>query len=83
MYRLRNLKIGLFQIHSSSHRNAYEGTPETLFKQVMRMGIPEKELIYAVNRLYETGDDYANFSRYGDFLGTCKDSKGSSGSNWH
>lgn len=71
MYRLRDLKNGLFQIHKKSGE-AWEGTPKILFNKAMNLGVPEGELTKAVHRLTATGDDYADFESDGRFKFTSK-----------
>lgn len=71
-YRLRDLKNGLFQIHST-HYGAYEGTPGVIFNQAKRMGIHEEDLKVAVNELHNNHHDYAEFGMFGRFLFTAKD----------
>jgi hypothetical protein len=66
MFRLRDLKNGLFQIHKSNGP-AFEGTPRSLFAQAVKMGIPERELSKAVNALHTYHDHYADFDDYGNF----------------
>ena len=70
MYRLRDLKNGLFQIHSKRHNPAYEGTPRSVFATASKMGVPEQELATAVNQLQYTGHDYADFDDNGRFMYT-------------
>lgn len=84
MYRLRNLKNGLFQIHSTKYRTAFEGTPETLFHKAQAMGIPESELSKAVNEMLARGDDYADFGIYGHFIWSKRNSNegGPHGHGW-
>lgn len=70
MFRLRDLKNGLYQIHSSSHTKAYEGTPMSVFAQAVKMGVQQRELIAAVNNLTKLGHDYADFNDYGRLVKT-------------
>lgn len=68
MYRLRVLQGGLFQIHSSKHKYGYEGTPRAIFMAAIQMGVPQREILIAVNELEFLGGDYADFNRNGKFL---------------
>lgn len=70
MYRLRDLKNGLYQIHSSRHRPAYEGTPKSVFALAVQIGVQQDDLVYAVNFLNKNGHDYADFDDSGRFLNT-------------
>lgn len=72
MYRLRDLKNGLFQIHSQRHRQAFEGTPRSIFATAVKMGVDQRELVTAVNELQKSGHDYADFGIQGRFLFTRK-----------
>lgn len=72
MFRLRDLKNGLFQIHKKNGQ-AFEGTPRSIFSVAIKMGIEEKELAYAVNQLQASNHDYADFGVNGRFLFTKKD----------
>jgi hypothetical protein len=74
MFRLRDLKNGLFEIHKSSGE-AWQGTPKILFNKAMQLGVPEPELTKAVHRLTASGDDYADFERDGRFKMTAKGKK--------
>lgn len=71
MFRLRDLKNGLFQIHKKNGP-AYEGTPRVLFTKAVQLGLPETELSTAVNQLNVYKDDYADFSGSGKLLYTKK-----------
>lgn len=64
MFRLRDLKNGLYQIHKTKGP-AFEGTPRSLFHQAMKMGIPERQLTRAVTDLQNYNDDYADFDDSG------------------
>lgn len=74
MFRLRDLKNGLYQIHKEKGP-AYEGTPMSIFTQAVRMGIVQKELIAAVHMLTKNQDDYADFNDYGRLKFTRKNNK--------
>jgi hypothetical protein len=74
MFRLRDLKNGLFEIHKQ-HGEAWQGTPKILFNKALSWGIPESELTKAVNKLTATGDDYADFESNGRFKFTQKGKK--------
>lgn len=73
MFRIRDLKNGFYQVHKKDGQ-AFEGTPNLLFKKAIELGIQEKELIKAVNKLEETGHDFADFGIYGtlSFIGKGK-----------
>lgn len=64
MFRIRDLKNGLYQVHKKNGP-AFEGTPNLLFKKAVEMGIQEKELVFAVLRLSNEGHDYADFDGTG------------------
>lgn len=68
MFRLRDLKNGLFQIHSKRHNPAYEGTPKSIFMMAIRMGVDNHQLVHAVNLLHTGGYDYADFNERGQFV---------------
>lgn len=69
MFRLRDLKNGLYQIHKKGGP-AYEGTPRTLFETAIKLGVQEQSLVLAVNHLQELNRDYADFSPNGALLYT-------------
>ena len=73
MFRLRDLKNGLFQIHKSNGP-AYEGTPRSIFDAAIKMGVIEKELVHAVNQLDLRSDDYADFRSDGHLMFTRRNS---------
>jgi hypothetical protein len=50
MYRLRDLKNGMYQIHKKNGP-AYEGTPTSIFKTAIKMGIQPGELTYSVEAM--------------------------------
>lgn len=85
MYKLKNLNNGFYQIHSSRHSNAYEGTPVSVFRMAVNMGLPERELSVAVNTLHQLGHDYATFDYTGKFIKTGKNrgEGGPHGYGWH
>lgn len=70
MYRLRDLKNGLFQIHGP--KAAFEGTPRSIFTQAVKMGVSINALTLAVNVMSRENHDYADFSNQGTFLHTKK-----------
>jgi hypothetical protein len=72
MFRLRDLKNGLFQIHSKAHNKAFEGMCKAVCHISLQMGIPEDELILALEELTSTGNDYADFGFKGKFIRTMK-----------
>lgn len=67
MFRLRDLKNGLYQIHKTNG-GAFEGTPLSIFTQAVKMGIVQKELLIAVDFLKRNKHDYADFNDYGRFI---------------
>lgn len=64
MFRIRDLKNGFYQVHKKNGP-AFEGTPNILFKKAVELGIQEKELVYAVLRLGNENNDYADFDNDG------------------
>lgn len=76
MYKLKDLRNGLFQIHSTRHHNAYEGTPVSVFRMAVKMGLPEGELVHAVNTIQRLGHDYAEFNRVGQFVNSGRSTGG-------
>ena len=71
MFRLRDLKNGLYQIHKKNGP-AYEGTPKLIFKRAVQLGVVEEELTAAVTQLTYYGHDYADFGVYGRLMWTKK-----------
>lgn len=84
MYRLKNLNNGLFQIHSTKYRNAYEGTPAMVFKKAVEMGVKEMSLRLAVNYMHAMRHDYAEFTSDGILTKTDRNSgdSGPHGFGW-
>lgn len=74
MFRLRDLKNGMFQIHKKNGP-AFEGTPFSIFKEAVKMGVVQKDLIFAVNELKVQNHDYADFNDYGRFRFTKRNQK--------
>lgn len=74
MYRLRDLKNGLWQIHVSNGP-AYEGTFSKIYRECVRLGLPHKEIEDAVVELRNNEDDYAEFGVFGTFMFTMRDKK--------
>ena len=70
-YRLKDLGNGLFQIHSKNY-GAFEGTPGTICKKVVSMGVKETELSRAVNRMSRDSSTMADFDANGNLLVTWK-----------
>lgn len=68
MYRIRDLKNGLYQVHSRRHNEAYEGTPRVLFEKAISLGIRPMELSKAVRDLQHHSFDYAEFGANGIYL---------------
>lgn len=75
MFRLRDLKNGLYQIHSSMHRDGYEGVPRSIFPAATHMGVQTNALLVAVRELQATGKDYADFNQNGQLIELGKDPK--------
>jgi hypothetical protein len=73
VFRLRDLKNGLFQIHSKKSGMGYEGTPVMIFRTALKLGVSKTELRKAVNHLYVNGDHYADFDASGLLLTTVKE----------
>lgn len=74
MFRLRDLKNGLYQIHKTKGP-AFEGTPRSIFTEAIKMGIVEQHLAYAVVTLDKKDHDYADFTTQGLFIATMKNKK--------
>lgn len=74
MFRLRDMKNGLYQIHKENEKHAYEGTPQSVFMQAVKWGVVQRELVAAVNELSNKGHDYADFNDYGRLKWTKKNS---------
>lgn len=70
---LRDLKNGLYQIHSAKH-GAFKGALNSTFWEAVKWGVEAKELNYAVKHLAESGDDYADFGVFGSFIFSSKNS---------
>jgi hypothetical protein len=68
MYRIRDLKNGLYQVHSKRHNQAFEGTPKTLFEKAISLGIKPMELSKAVHDLKQHSFDYAEFGDNGIYM---------------
>lgn len=64
MFRLRDLKNGLYQIHKKNGE-AFEGTPKTIFETAIKMGIQPVELTFSVNAMYRDHAHYADFDSSG------------------
>ncbi len=74
MFRLRDLKNGLYQIHKQNGQ-AFEGTPLSIFTQAVKMGVVQKELLVAVEQLKMNSHDYADFNDYGRLKWTKRNGK--------
>ena len=72
VYRLRDLKNGLFQIHVSDGP-AYEGAQDVIIAAAINMGLDYDDLKFAVFELETTNHDYAEFGIFGRFIYTAKD----------
>lgn len=66
MFRLRDLKNGLYQIHMTSGP-AFEGTPRSIFHKAINLGVKEQALVKAVNLINLNNYDYADFYSSGEF----------------
>jgi hypothetical protein len=73
MFRLRDLKNGKYQIHSTTHHQAFEGTPKSIFATALKMGVKKTALFIAFNELHSRDHDYADFGTNGFLLRTGKD----------
>lgn len=73
MFRLRDLKNGLYQIHSKKSGMGYEGTPVTIFKTALKLGVSKADLRKAVNHLFVNNEHYADFDASGLLLTTVKE----------
>ena len=74
MFRLRDLKNGMYQIHKENG-GAFEGTPMSIFTQAVKWGVVEKELVQAVHILDKQNHDYADFNNYGRLKWTKRNGK--------
>lgn len=74
MYRLRDLKNGLFQIHVSEGP-AFEGSSKAIFKKCFELGIDYSEIDIAISEINKMNHDFADFGIFGKFIYTGKDSK--------
>jgi hypothetical protein len=66
-YRLKDLKNGLFQVHSKFD-GAYEGTPTIIFHKAKQMGINPLELKRAVDLLNREDKHAADFDGDGNLV---------------
>lgn len=64
MFRLRDLKNGLYQIHKKGGQ-AFEGTPTPILQAAVKMGVSQNSLIQATLELQRSGKDFADFDEYG------------------
>ncbi len=71
MFRLRDLKNGLFQIHSR-YNGAFEGSPDHIFRKAQHLGVRSPDLKLAVNELHKLRHDYADFGYTGRLIHTRK-----------
>lgn len=72
MYRLRDLKNGLYQIHKRDGK-AFEGNLEVIKLAAVGMGIKSQEFDIAVFELEYQDHDYAEFGIWGRFVFTQSD----------
>jgi hypothetical protein len=63
----------MLQIHSPS--GAFEGTRERIMVKAVNLGVDKDDLLFALEELADTGDDYAEFGIFGKFLFTKRDRK--------
>lgn len=68
MFRLRDLKNGLYQFHVKRGQ-AWEGTPRSVCQKAVEAGINQNDLAHALTRLNEQGFDYADFTEAGRYGG--------------
>lgn len=64
MFRLRDLKNGLYQIHKKDGP-AFEGTPMSIFQEAVKLGVKQEDLVLAAHSLKEKNHDYADFTDSG------------------
>lgn len=74
MYRLRDQKNGLWQIHSKVY-GAFEGPANQIFPQAQKMGVHPYDLKLAINQLVTLNHDYADFGVQGRLIYTAKGKK--------
>ena len=73
-YRMRDLKNGSYQIHSTND-GAFEGTVTQIFAIGLQWGLNEEDMIQAVLEMEELGHDFAEFGTMGRLIFTGKDKK--------
>ena len=69
--RLRDLKNGLYQIHSK--HGAFEGRLNLIYWKAVKWGINPVDLAFAVKLMKTENHDYANFGVFGGLLYSAKD----------
>lgn len=73
-YRMRDLKNGSFQIHSTND-GAFEGSIVQILAIGLQWGLHEEDMIQAVLEMEEEGTDYAEFGTMGRLIFTAKDKR--------
>jgi hypothetical protein len=68
VFRLRDLKNGLFQFHVKRGQ-AWEGTPRSICQKALESGVNENDLAHALQKLTDQGFDYADFTQTGRYDG--------------
>jgi hypothetical protein len=74
MYRLRDLKNGLYQIHVMDGA-AFEGPVGPIFKKCVELGLRPAEVEEALCDLTRLNHDYAEFGVFRHYIFTAKDEK--------
>ena len=64
VFRLRDLKNGLYQIHKKNGP-AFEGTPKSIFEKAVQLGVNVDDLTYSVNVMKTQHAHYADFDPSG------------------
>ncbi len=72
-FRLRDLKDGNYQIHST--RGAFEGPKEMILRKTLELGIISTELEFAIGDMYRRDHNTAEFGVCGTFIYSHNDSK--------
>ena len=74
MFRLRDLKNGVYQIHKKDGE-AFEGTLKAIFRASVELGVRVPDFELAVNEMTKNGHDYAEFGIFGRFIYSATDRK--------
>jgi hypothetical protein len=67
MYRVKNLKNGLYQLHSKKY-GAFEGTRENIIGKCLQMDLDAKDIAYVFRQFDENNKDMADFGVLGGLL---------------